>query len=78
MIEITLECLNARQRVLADMIWACDSKEDVENFISALGTKELKREAETIVELLLMATIEQCYDGIGSMDEAQQVINKVK
>lgn len=78
MIEITLEGLNARQRVLADMIWACDSKEDVENFISALGTKELKREAETIVELLLMATIEQCYDGIGSMDEAQQVINKVK
>ncbi len=78
MIEITLEGLNARQKVLADMIWACDSKADVENFIMALGTNELRREAETIVEMLLMATIEQAYDGIGSLDEANQLINKVK
>ena len=78
MIEITLEGLNARQKVLADMIWACDSKADVDNFIMALGTTALRREAETIVEMLLMATIEQCYDGIGSLDEAQQLINKVK
>ena len=78
MIEITLEGLNARQKVLADMIWACDSKADVDNFIMALGTSALRREAETIVEMLLMATIEQCYDGIGSLDEANQLINKVK
>jgi hypothetical protein len=78
MIEITLEGLNARQKVLADMIWACDSKADVENFIMALGTNELRREAETIVDMLLMATIEQCYDGIGSLDEANELINKVK
>lgn len=78
MIEITLEGLNARQRVLADMIWACDSKADIDRFIAALGTKALKREAEVIVDLLLMATIEQAYDGIGSMDEANQLINKVK
>jgi hypothetical protein len=60
------------------MIWACDSKADVENFIMALGTNELRREAETIVDMLLMATIEQCYDGIGSLDEANELINKVK
>jgi hypothetical protein len=80
MIEITLEGLNARQKVLADMIWACDSKADVENFIMALGSNELRREAETIVEMLLMATIEQAYDGIGigSMDQANELINKVK
>jgi hypothetical protein len=78
MIEITLEGLNARQKVLADMIWACDTKADVENFIMALGSNELRREAETIVDMLLMATIEQCYDGIGSLDEANELINKVK
>jgi hypothetical protein len=80
MIEITLEGLNARQKVLADMIWACDTKADVENFIMALGSNELRREAETIVEMLLMATIEQAYDGIGigSMDQANELINKVK
>jgi hypothetical protein len=80
MIEITLEGLNARQKVLADMIWACDTKADVENFIMALGSNELRREAETIVDMLLMATIEQAYDGIGigSMDQANELINKVK
>jgi len=26
---------------------------------------------------MIMATIEQCYDGLGSMDEAAQLINKV-
>ena len=77
MIEITLEGLNARQKVLADMIWACDSKADVENFINCLGTRALKKEAETIVEMLIMATVEQAYDGIGSLDEAKQLINKV-
>ena len=78
MIEITLDGLNARQKVLADMIWACDSKADVENFINCLGTRALRKEAETIVEMLIMATIEQAYDGIGSMDEAKELINKVK
>jgi hypothetical protein len=78
MIEITLDGLNERQKVLADMIWACDSKADVENFIKALGTRALRKEAETIVEMLIMATVEQAYDGIGSLDEAQQLINKVK
>ena len=78
MIEITLEGLNARQKVLADMIWACDSKADVENFINCLGTRALRKEAETIVEMLILATVEQAYDGIGSLDEANELINKVK
>lgn len=77
MIEITLDGLNERQKVLADMIWACDSKADVEAFIKCLGTRALRKEAESIVELLILAAVEQCYDGLGSMDEAQQLINKV-
>ena len=78
MIEITLDGLNTRQKVLADMIWACDSKADVENFINCLGTRALRKEAETIVEMLILATVEQAYDGIGSLDEANELINKVK
>jgi hypothetical protein len=78
MIEITLEGLNARQKVLADMIWACDSKAEIDLFIKSLPNKALKTEAQVIIDMLLMATIEQAYDGLGSMDEAQQLINKVK
>jgi hypothetical protein len=77
MIEITLEGLNARQKVLADMIWACDSKAEIDLFINCLPNKALKTEAQVIIDMLLMATIEQAYDGLGSMDEANELINKV-
>jgi hypothetical protein len=78
MIEITLEGLNARQKVLADMIWACDTRAEIDLFIKSLPNKALKTEAQVIIDMLLMATIEQAYDGLGSLDEAQQLINKVK
>jgi hypothetical protein len=77
MIEITLEGLNARQKVLADMIWACDTKAEIDLFIKSLPNKALKTEAQVIIDMLLMATIEQAYDGLGSMDEANELINKV-
>jgi hypothetical protein len=77
MIDITIEGLNARQRVLADMIWACDTREQISTFIRSLPTVDLQDEAKTIVDMMIMATIEQAYDGLGSLDEAQQLINKV-
>ena len=77
MIEITIDGLNQRQRLLADMIWACESKADINRLIKSLPTQEMKDEATTIVDLMLMASIEQCYDGLGSMDEAKALINKV-
>ncbi len=77
MIEITIEGLNARQKVLADMIWACDTKAEIDVFIKSLPTRALKKEAQVIIDMMLMATIEQCYDGLGSMDEANELINKV-
>jgi hypothetical protein len=78
MIEITIDGLNARQQLLADMIWACNSRADIERFIQGLASKELKREAENIVNLMIMAAVEQCYDGLGSMDEARALINKAR
>jgi hypothetical protein len=78
MIEITLDGLNARQKVLADMIWACDSKAEIDLFINCLPTWALKKEAQVIIDMLIMAAVEQCYDGLGSMDEASELIRKVK
>lgn len=76
-IEITIEGLNARQRVLADIIWACNTRAQINTFIKSLPTVDLQDEAKAIVELMILATVEQCYDGLGSMDEASQLINKV-
>jgi hypothetical protein len=77
-VEFTIEGLNAQQRVLADIIWACDSKDRVDAFIRALPTKALRNEARSIVDLMILAVVEQCYDGINpDMTEAQKLINKV-
>ena len=77
MLEITIQGLNARQQVLADIIWACDTRKQINEFIRSLPTVELQDEARSIVDLMIMATIEQCYDGLGEMTEATQLINKV-
>ena len=77
MIEITIEGLNARQKFLADIIWACDTRKQINEFIRSLPTVELQDEARSIVDLMIMATIEQAYDGLGSLDEANELINKV-
>jgi hypothetical protein len=77
MLEITIDGLSPRQRILADLIWACDSREDIDGFIRFLPTQEMKDEARVIVDLMLMATIEQCYDGISPMDEAKEVLDKI-
>lgn len=77
MLEITIQGLNARQRVIADIIWACDTRKQINKFIRSLPTVELQDEARSIVDLMIMATIEQCYDGLGEMTEATQLINKV-
>ncbi len=75
--EITIEGLNARQRVLADIIWACETRKQINEFIRSLPTVQLQDEARAIVDLMIMATVEQCYDGLSPMTEAQSLINKV-
>jgi hypothetical protein len=78
MIEITIDGLNQRQRVLADIIWSFEDRKGINSFIRSLPTVDLQDEAKAIVELMILAAVEQCYDGLGSMDAAEQLINKVK
>lgn len=77
MLEIEIEGLSPRQMILADMIWACESKADIDRLIKFLPDQEMKDEARVIIDLMLMATIEQCYDGISPMDEAEKVLKRI-
>jgi hypothetical protein len=77
MIDIQLEGLTQRQIVIADMIWACGTKSEVDRLIKFLPTQEMKDEAESIVQMMIMATVEQCYDGISPMDEATKVLKRI-
>ena len=75
--EITIQGLNTRQRILADMIWDCETRTQINALIRNLPTQDLKDEAESIVEMMIMATIEQCYDGLSPMTESQRVLDKI-
>ena len=75
-VGVTIEGLNERQRHLADIIWSFEDFEDVQKFIKTLPTYALRDEANSIVELMKIAALEQCYSGI--TPEAQSVLNQFK
>ena len=57
-VEIKLEGLNARQKVLADIMWAIPEWDDVERFIATLPKRE-RIECEGIVEMMRLELVEQ-------------------
>jgi len=69
---IEIEGLSKKQRMLADIIWALDSQQQVELFIASLPLKE-RREAQTVTELMILAFLDECE----SVAEAQQVIKSI-
>ena len=79
MVEIKLEGLNARQRVLADILWSIEEWSDTERFIATLPKRE-KAECESIVEMMKMELVESYRKGMGISDtpEADQVIAKMR
>jgi len=76
-VEFTIQGLSPKQMVLADIMWDLEGFDEVQAFIATLPKRE-RKECLTIIELMKMAAVEQCYDGIGSMDEALSLIKKVK
>ena len=79
MVEIKLEGLNARQRVLADILWSIEEWSDAERFIATLPKRE-KAECQSIVEMMKMELVETYRKGMGISDtpEADQVIAKMR
>ena len=69
---IEIEGLSKKQRMLADIIWALDSQQQVQTFIASLPQKE-RREAQTVTELMILAFLDEC-EGVA---EAQQVIKSI-
>jgi hypothetical protein len=76
-VEFTIDGLNAQQQVLADIIWAFEDFSGVQKFIKTLPTGALRDEAYSIVELMKMAAVEQCYEGIAEPFDAQALLAKI-
>ena len=70
---IEIQGLTAEQRHLADMIWACDTQEDVAQFIAALPS-EHKQAAITVHELMIAAVFDQDMEVI---DEIKDYISSL-
>ena len=49
--DIVIHGLTPRQHILADIIWACEDKPEVDRFIKALPTQAFRNEAKSIVDL---------------------------
>jgi hypothetical protein len=79
MIEITLNGLNKRQQVLADILWSFEEWPEVDRFIKSLPKRE-RAEAEGIVEMMRLELVEGYRQEMGITDnpEADQVISKFR
>ena len=83
MVEIKLEGLNARQKVLADILWSIEEWSDVERFIATLPKRE-KAECQSIVEMMKMELVETYRKGMAKDGmlpdnlEAKRVIDKFR
>jgi hypothetical protein len=78
-VEIKLAGLNARQKVLADIMWSIEEWTDVEKFIATLPKRE-RAECESIVDLMKMELVESYRKGMGITDtlDANKVIDRFR
>jgi len=56
--SITLEGLTKQQYQIADMIWSCESQEDVDRLLKAMPP-EYKQDAVTVHTLMIAAVMDQ-------------------
>jgi len=78
-VEIKLEGLNARQKVLADIMWELEEYEEVERFMATLPKRE-RIECEGIIEMMKLELVESYRKGMGieNTQEADKVIAKLR
>ena len=67
MLEIELHGLNARQKVLADIMWELEEYEDVERFMASLPARE-RIECEGLIEMMRLELVEGYRRGMGLED----------
>jgi hypothetical protein len=56
---ITIENLTDRQRMIMDLLWQCDTVEQVQTLIKALPTQADQRDALSLVQIATMEGLEE-------------------
>ena len=71
---ITLTGLTRQQHQIADMIWNCDSQEDVQRLMRAMP-EAYKQDAETIYQLMIAAVMDQHTD---ITEDVKEIIDRCR
>ena len=71
---ITIQGLTKQQYQIADMIWSCDSQEDVDRLIQNLPVS-YKKDAVVIHQMMIAAVMDQ-YEEI--TEDVQTVIDRIR
>ena len=76
---IRLEGLSPLQVQLADLIWSCQSQDEVELLIRNLPTEEYRKTATVMMEMIVVAAIDEVLDDPDYEDytAAKQIINSL-
>jgi hypothetical protein len=67
--------LTQRQKQLADLIWNCDSQEDVQLLIRSLPT-EYRKDAATVLAMIIIECIEEEIIDADHCEQAQELLLK--
>ncbi len=66
--------LTAKQKALCEIIWACDSQEQVVRFVASLPARD-RREAQSMVEMMTWAF----FDTVDTVDDSvKSLIDKFR
>jgi len=71
----TLTNLTTRQKQLADLIWSCESQEDVHALIKNLH-REYRKDAKTILNLIIIECIDDDVTEQDHCADAQELLLK--
>jgi hypothetical protein len=74
---IQIPNLSPLEMELADALWACETREDVKQFIAALPTKFMRAKAIGLYHLMLIESIDEAMDP-EDLSLANEVIGMVK
>jgi hypothetical protein len=75
---IKLEGLTHKQKMLAQLIWDCDSQDQLETLIRCLPTKEDRYTASTLARMMIQETWEQERGLEEFADAAEEIIDRAR
>lgn len=75
---ITINGLTQRQKNIMDLLWGCESIEQVNTLVAALPTAQDKRDAQSLIMIATWDTIEEEYGLDEYTDQASDVIDRCR